>query len=397
MTWTPTRLKYVARVGYGLGQPPTLSETGIPILRATNIARGKFMSDGLIFAAKQDLPLDRAPLMRDGEILVVRSGAYTGDSAIVTSAWVGSAPGYDLRVTPVDADPRYLAYCLLSTAALDQVDLAKSRAAQPHLNAEDLGDITVRTPSLDEQRRIADFLDAETARIDSLSATRGTQVSVLDELELARIGEHLSTPESVGPVYAYFDVQLGKMLNAERASGTSQKPYLRNANVQWYEIDTEDLATMTFEPHEYLRYRLRRGDLLVCEGGYVGRSAIWDGRVETCFYQKSLHRVRARGEVPVEWLMYWLRYATATGIFEAEGNLTTIAHLTGEQLAEYRIPIPEDGYRRVTEIASEIAYIRETERKMLAANELVAERRQALITAAVTGQIDVTTAGGVAV
>jgi type I restriction enzyme S subunit len=397
MTWTPTRLKYVARVGYGLGQPPTLSETGIPILRATNIARGKFMSDGLIFAAKQDLPLDRAPLMRDGEILVVRSGAYTGDSAIVTSAWVGSAPGYDLRVTPVDADPRYLAYCLLSTAALDQVDLAKSRAAQPHLNAEDLGDITVRTPSLDEQRRIADFLDAETARIDSLSATRGTQVSVLDELELARIGEHLSTPESVGPVYAYFDVQLGKMLNAERASGTSQKPYLRNANVQWYEIDTEDLATMTFEPHEYLRYRLRRGDLLVCEGGYVGRSAIWDGRVETCFYQKSLHRVRARGEVPVEWLMYWLRYATATGIFEAEGNLTTIAHLTGEQLAEYRIPIPEDGDRRVTEIASEIAYIRETERKMLAANELVAERRQALITAAVTGQIDVTTAGGVAV
>jgi len=94
---------------------------------------------------------------------------------------------------------------------------------------------------------------------------------------------------------------------------------------------------------------------------------------------------------------HWLRYATATGIFEAEGNLTTIAHLTGEQLAEYRIPIPEDGDRRVTEIASEIAYIRETERKMLAANELVAERRQALITAAVTGQIDVTTAGGVAV
>ena len=85
MTWTTTRLKHVARVGYGLGQPPALSQTGIPILRATNITRGKFTADGLIFAAREDLPLDRAPLLAEGEILVVRSGAYTGDSAMVTS------------------------------------------------------------------------------------------------------------------------------------------------------------------------------------------------------------------------------------------------------------------------------------------------------------------------
>ena len=385
MTWTTTRLKYVARVGYGLGQPPILSETGIPILRATNITRGKFTADGLIFAAKQDLPLDRAPLMREGEILVVRSGAYTGDSAIVTSAWVGSAPGYDLRVTPMDADPRYLAYCLLSTAALDQVDLAKSRAAQPHLNAEDLGDITLHAPSLDEQCRIADFLDTETARIDAFSATRVTQVSVLDELELARIGEHLSAAESVGPVYAYFDVQLGKMLNAERASGDSQHPYLRNANVHWYEIDSEDMATMRFESDERLRYGVQPGDLMVCEGGAgVAEAAVWDGRLMPCFYQKSLHRIRARSHVPVEWLMYWLRYAKAIGVFDAGGNIATIPHLTGEQLAEYRIPIPEDGYRRVAELASEIASIREAQRKMIAANERLAERRRALITAAVT-------------
>src|SRR5260370_42096038 len=95
--------------------------------------------------------------------------------------------------------------------------------------------------------------------------------------------------------------------------------------------------------------------------------------------------------------MYWLRYANATGIFEAEGNLTTIPHLTGEQLAEYRIPIPEDGHRRVVEIKSEIAAIRETQRKMAAADALLAERRQALITGAVTGQMDGTTMRGGAV
>ena len=149
------------------------------ILRATDITRGKFTADGLIFAAREDLPLERAPLLAEGEILVVRSGAYTGDSAMVTSTWAGSAPGYDLRVSPVGAHPAYLAYCLLSAVALDQIDLARTRAAQPHLNAEDLGDVILRVPPVDEQRRIAEYLDAETARMDVLLAATDRQIEAL--------------------------------------------------------------------------------------------------------------------------------------------------------------------------------------------------------------------------
>jgi type I restriction enzyme, S subunit len=62
----------------------------------------------LIFTSLDKLPLERAPLLQPGEILVVRSGAYTGDSALVTDEWAGSAPGYDLRVTPFGAEPRFL-------------------------------------------------------------------------------------------------------------------------------------------------------------------------------------------------------------------------------------------------------------------------------------------------
>jgi type I restriction enzyme S subunit len=253
-----------------------------------------------------------------------------------------------------------------------------------------LANLQLPCPSVDEQRRIADFLDAETARIDALAASRSAQIAILDELELARIGEQLSAATRIGPVYAYFDVQLGKMLNADRASGDNQHSYLRNANVHWYEIATEDMATMAFEASERLRYGVQAGDLLVCEGGAgVAEAAVWNGRIPSCYYQKSLHRVRARSHVPVEWLMYWLRYAKALGVFSAEGNLATIPHLTGEQLAEHRIPIPEDGGRRVAELKSEIDTIREAQRKMAAANALLAERRQALITAAVTGGITV--------
>jgi len=181
------------------------------------------------------------------------------------------------------------------------------------------------------------------------------------------------------------------MLNAERAAGDNQQPYLRHANVHWYEIATDDMATMTFEHDEWRRYSLRADDLLVNEGGAGGtaEAAVWDGRIAPCFYQKSLHRVRARGPVPVEWLMYWLRYAKASGVFDAEGGKATIPHLTGEKLAESRIPIPVDGRQRVSVLAAEIASIRETQRKMAAANAVLAERRQALITAAVTGGITV--------
>ena len=174
-------LQYLAQVEYGMGQPPPLSEDGVAILRATNIERGKITVRNLQRARVDDLPLGRAPLLREGEILVVRSGAYTGDSAIVTSAWAGSAPGYDLRVTPDHAlvDPRFLAWSLLSTFCLDQFNLAKLRAAQAHLNAEELAATRVPSPPLETQRRIADMLDAEIEKTDALKSTVSRQQELL--------------------------------------------------------------------------------------------------------------------------------------------------------------------------------------------------------------------------
>lgn len=334
------------------------------------------------------------------------------------TAWLKVPAAWNQAILGLLPDPttdaRFLRYSLVSLRP-HLLEQARSNT-QANLNAEQVGNLSIPRPPLDEQRRIADFLDAETAKIDALAAVRSTQAGTLGELELARIAERLcgtelrrarietgwewlpSIPDSwcVGPVYAYFDIQLGKMLNAVRASGEDQQPYLRNANVHWYEIDTEDLALMTFEPDERKRYGVRVGDLLVCEGGAgVAEAAVWDGRTSTCFYQKSLHRVRAANNVPVEWLMYWLRYAKAAGVFNADGNLATIPHLTGEQLAEYRIPIPPDGHRRVAELSSQIESIRKAQAEIESGNALLTERRQALVTAAVTGQLNVTTARGV--
>ncbi|MER6958405.1 hypothetical protein [Streptomyces sp. NPDC000618] len=287
----------------------------------------------------------------------------------------------------------------------------------PRINPEDLGDIRVALPSLEEQRSIADFLDAETDRIDCLCELRKRQLQLLDEASFRRVydavrGAHVEGNRKdsglewlgaipadwrVGSVSHYFEVELGKMLNQERSHGEHMRPYLRVANVQWDRIDVSDLAMMDFPPEEEARYRLKPGDLLVNEGGsWPGRAAIWGGEVPEIYYQKALHRIRARGAEIPRWLYYCLVAAERLRVFQVQGNTSTMTHLTREQLRPQRFPFPEPDVQRevVTQLdrsASRDLNVRQVLDSQLA---LLTERRQALITAAVTGQFDVSTASG---
>jgi type I restriction enzyme S subunit len=87
------------------------------------------------------------------------------------------------------------------------------------------------------------------------------------------IPAHWDTP----PVYARFEVQLGKMLDEKRITKRFLAPYLRNTDVQWDGINIDELPEMDFDEGDRERYSLRPGDILVCEGGEIGRCAIWDG------------------------------------------------------------------------------------------------------------------------
>jgi len=102
-----------------------------------------------------------------------------------------------------------------------------------------------------------------------------------------------------------FDVKLGKMLSQKSRVGDSPLPYVRNANVQWGKVEVCDLLVMDFTDDEQERFRLRPGDILICEGGEVGRTAIWRGEIEECYYQKAIHRARPlNGRMDNEFLMY---------------------------------------------------------------------------------------------
>lgn len=197
---------------------------------------------------------------------------------------------------------------------------------------------------------------------------------------------------SVARLSFRYTQQLGKMLNPDAVAGTNQQPYLGNKDVQWGRVVIGDLSTMTFTPAERVRFDLRHGDLLICEGGEVGRTAIWYGELEPCYFQKAIHRLRPldlRRDEP-RFLFYCLVAAAKGGHFEHGGNKSTIGHLTGEALRAHRFPFPPLSTQKaiadfLDRKTAAIDALIEKKQKLL---DLLAEKRAALINQAVTKGLD---------
>lgn len=136
-----------------------------------------------------------------------------------------------------------------------------------------------------------------------------------------------------------FEIKLGKMLDAEKNVGIP-KPFIGNRSVQWDRIDASDLATVPMTRADMERFRLRKGDLLVCEGGEVGRAAIWDAPIEECYYQKALHRLRPIRGYNTRFMAALLRLWAERGEYANYVTQTSIAHLPREKFIEMPLPVP---------------------------------------------------------
>ena len=188
-----------------------------------------------------------------------------------------------------------------------------------------------------------------------------------------------------------YEQSLGKMLDTKQITGEHLVPYLRNIDVQWDHINAFDLPRMDIRPHEIERFTVRPGDLLVCEGGEAGRCAIWEGRADTYGYQKALHRLRPleRGRDMPRFLYYTLAAAVTRKAF-ADGQGSTIAHLTGDMLRAHRFPFPAIAEQQAIadHLDRETAKIDALVAKQRELTERLHEKRIALISHAVTKGLD---------
>lgn len=133
--------------------------------------------------------------------------------------------------------------------------------------------------------------------------------------------------------------ELGKTRDEKRNKG-SFRPYLCAINVQWDRFELSDLKEMRFEDNEYDRYTVRKGDLVICEGGDIGRAAIWD-KEEPIHYQNALHRVRFDNGVNARFILYYLYFLKQAGILDGRyGKGVTIKHLVKSSLLSIPVPVP---------------------------------------------------------
>ena len=184
-----------------------------------------------------------------------------------------------------------------------------------------------------------------------------------------------------------FEVCLGKMLQPEiKSAEDTLAPYLRAANIKWEGIDLSDVKEMWFSPAEKNQLSLLKDDLLVSEGGDVGRSAIWQDELNNCYFQNSVNRVRANEKNSTRFLYYWLQCTKDSGYIDILCNKSTIAHFTAEKVESVDMMFPSTSEQSA--IASfldrETAKIDTLISKQEKLIELLKEKRQAVISHAVT-------------
>ncbi len=324
------------------------------------------------------------------------------------------SPAYTIMIPNISLiDPGYFRYLAKSTdfISLLQTCVTGIREGQ-NIDYTTLKRNSLPLPSMAEQRQIVRYLEAMTAKINKLIRAKKKQVALLQEQKQAIINQavtkgldpHAEMKDSgidwLGPIPKHwlvqrlslrYYVQLGKMLDTKKILGHSLVPYLRNQDVQWGRINVENLPSMDIPTEERTRFSLQLNDLLVCEGGEIGRCAIWNHEIP-CYYQKALIRLRPRNEKKdfVRFLENLTFAATGINAFSYQTGKSTIAHLPAEKLAAFRFAFPPlDEQIAIVKFLDERCetidrIILQTEREI----NLVTEYKNSLISSAVTGQID---------
>lgn len=201
--------------------------------------------------------------------------------------------------------------------------------------------IPIPIPPIAEQEKIVAELDCLSGIIEK----KKQQLKELDNLAQSIFYEMFGDPvenDKGWDVKKFGDVansELGKMLDSKKNQGELY-PYLCSANVQWNDVDCTQVKEMRFEEDELERYRVYKGDLLICEGGDTGRCAIWKSD-NAIYYQNALHRVRfVDGLMLPIFCLYTMKCYKERGEIDKYSSGQTIKHLVKKVLLTIPLIVP---------------------------------------------------------
>ena len=256
------------------------------------------------------------------------------------------SPAYPVfEITQPDAvNPEFLKYFFKSDSFQYSISSFAQGSTRTSIKFGKLKTVDIDLPNVERQREIVFILDKASKLIES----RKEELTELDELVKARFVEmfgDIIRNDKKWPQFVFSNIatsRLGKMLDAKKQTGKYKYPYLANFNVQWFRFELENLNEMDFNEADQVEFHLKDGDLLVCEGGEIGRCAVWHNEIQPCFFQKALHRVRCNTDMVLpDYLARWFQYNCEHGGFASiEGAKATIAHLPGAKLKLLKVPVP---------------------------------------------------------
>jgi len=395
--WIPTTIRdfFEFTIPGAWGAAPTL-RSSVPVLRSTNFdGDGRLDYKSIVYRDVSLEQLNRRKVLK-GDILVEKSGGGpmqpAGRVAYCDCDFGGTCSNFiEIARVRDHLDSKFIFY-LLHQLYLNGLVLKYQQQTTGIINFKfsEYKQETVRIPKqLREQTVIAKVLttvDRAIEQTDALIAKYGhVKIGLMHDLLTRGIDEHgqlrdFSThkfrpsplgliPESwnIEPIAKLFKMELGKMLNKSAKCGKYPKPYLGNKNVQWDWIDISDLETMDFSPKEQRHFRLKKDDILICEGGEVGRAALWKNELTECYFQKAIHRLTPKDQrIIPEFMIYYMRFVTSNGLLLNLTSQTSIAHLTQEKLAELPVcfPKPDEMRQIITLLGTQTSLI-ETEQAQL--------------------------------
>ena len=317
-------------------------------------------------------------------------------------------------------DPKFLSFLIQTEIAQHSIWAGVMSAAQPGIGRDFAREIRVSISDFPTQRTIADFLDRETARIDSLIEKKQRLVELLGEKRASAISSAVTVgldenAELVGTGSQYLPrvpatwriwrlkhlaqirggLTLGRQIPKDVE--TTLTPYMRVANVQAGFLDLRDVAEIPVTENEKKRYRLKNGDVLMNEGGdndKLGRGAVWKSEIDTCVNQNHVFAVRTNDTRYSDWISLATNALYARDFFYLHSNQSTnLASISKTNLSRFPVAIPPLDEMQATletlrDRMSKLDWISE---KTNTSIDHLKEYRSALITSAVTGQIDVFT------
>ena len=358
--------------------------------------------------------------VRTGDLLVHAMDGFAGAIGVSDS---------DGKCSPVcsvcipqrekQLDVSYYGFLVRQLAVTDFItSLAKGiRERSTEFRFSEFSSLPLAVPPKEEQTQIAKFLDYETAKIDALIEKQQQLIALLKEKRQAVISHAVtkglnpdapmrgSGVEWLGKVPAHWKVvrlkqacviQSGMPKGKQPSETTMDMRMLRVANVQdgWLNLDNVHLIPV--ERSQVARYLLRDGDVLMNEGGdrdKLGRGTIWRGELPDCIHQNHVFAIRPERIEP-EWLDAVTRADYAKfHFYRVAKQSTNLASISSSNIKETPLVVPPVRERRaiLAHLQRMVAKTDSTVELAQRQNVLLRERRTALISAAVTGKIDVRT------